>query len=116
MGLRSTLFTITGEAASMREVVSYHDGGRAWAVSSSGEVKEIRQGVVDQGRPVLSSRFVAAGFHFRGSGYGHGAGLSQWGAHGLASQGYKYEDILRHYYLETRLEAYGEAPAERAGP
>lgn len=35
---------------------------------------------------------------FYGNGWGHGLGLSQWGAHGMAAQGYKYQDILKYYY------------------
>ncbi|GIP31391.1 SpoIID/LytB domain-containing protein [Paenibacillus sp. J2TS4] len=37
-------------------------------------------------------------FIFKGKGYGHGLGMSQWGARGLAEQGYDYRQILQHYY------------------
>jgi stage II sporulation protein D len=36
--------------------------------------------------------------HFYGRGWGHGTGMTQWGAHGLAKLGRGYQDILRHYY------------------
>ena len=32
-------------------------------------------------------------------GYGHGVGMSQWGANVMAKQGKTYEDILKHYYF-----------------
>ncbi|MDI9594800.1 MAG: SpoIID/LytB domain-containing protein [Atribacterota bacterium] len=35
---------------------------------------------------------------FKGKGYGHGVGLSQWGARGMAMKGYSYQDILFHYF------------------
>ncbi|MEG1930187.1 MAG: stage II sporulation protein D [Anaerovorax sp.] len=35
---------------------------------------------------------------FTSSGYGHGVGLSQWGANGMAKKGYHYKQILSHYY------------------
>lgn len=35
---------------------------------------------------------------FTGSGYGHGLGMSQYGACGMANQGYNYQDILKYYY------------------
>ena len=35
---------------------------------------------------------------FTTRGYGHGVGLSQYGANGMASSGYNYKDIIRHYY------------------
>ena len=34
----------------------------------------------------------------RGQGFGHGVGMSQWGAHGLAEQGADFRAILGHYY------------------
>ncbi len=37
-------------------------------------------------------------------GYGHGLGLSQWGANGMAQNGYEYQKILIHYYRGVRLE------------
>jgi SpoIID/LytB domain protein len=38
-----------------------------------------------------------------GHGWGHGAGLCQIGAAVMASEGYKYEDILSYYYHNTQL-------------
>ena len=35
---------------------------------------------------------------FTTRGYGHGVGLSQYGANGMANAGYNYKDIIRHYY------------------
>lgn len=40
---------------------------------------------------------------FKVKGYGHGVGMSQYGANQLAKQGYTYDEILRHYYLGTSL-------------
>ena len=37
-------------------------------------------------------------------GYGHGVGMSQWGANGMAQTGYNYIEILKHYY--TGVEVY----------
>lgn len=36
-------------------------------------------------------------------GYGHGVGMSQWGANGMAKQGKSYEEILKHYYTGIEL-------------
>lgn len=36
--------------------------------------------------------------NFTVKGYGHGVGMSQWGAEGMAKKGYKYYDILFHYF------------------
>ncbi len=36
-------------------------------------------------------------------GYGHGVGMSQYGAEGMAKAGYTYTEILKHYYTGTNL-------------
>src|SRR2546422_2015658 len=57
---------------------------------------------------VLSVTPAASGsspqtFTFYGSGYGHGLGLSQWGAYGMAQQGKTYRQILTHFYKGTTV-------------
>ncbi|MFZ9738026.1 MAG: SpoIID/LytB domain-containing protein [Prochlorotrichaceae cyanobacterium] len=42
-------------------------------------------------------------FLIQGRGFGHGLGLSQWGAYSLANQGYNYQQILGHYYRNVSL-------------
>ena len=46
-----------------------------------------------QGQPAAGPQLLV-----RGQGYGHGVGMSQWGAHGLAEQGADFRTILQHYY------------------
>ena len=36
-------------------------------------------------------------------GYGHGVGMSQYGALGMAKEGYTYDEILKYYYLGTTI-------------
>jgi stage II sporulation protein D len=49
-----------------------------------------------------------------GKGYGHGVGMSQYGAYGMASKGYNYQDILKYYYTGVTLqEHYGRSARER---
>src|SRR5215211_7153258 len=42
-------------------------------------------------------------FSIRGAGFGHGVGMSQYGAMGYASHGWDYRRILAHYYSGTGL-------------
>jgi stage II sporulation protein D len=49
-------------------------------------------------------------FVIKGRGWGHGVGLSQYGAFGLARQGTTYDRILSHYYPGTTL---GPAPVSK---
>jgi stage II sporulation protein D len=39
----------------------------------------------------------------KGAGFGHGAGMSQYGAYGYAKHGFGYRDILAHYYTGTTV-------------
>ena len=41
---------------------------------------------------------------FEGSGWGHGVGLCQVGAYGMALRGAAYREILAHYYTGSKLE------------
>ena len=45
-----------------------------------------------------------------GRGYGHGRGLSQWGAYGAADAGLGWQEILRFYYPDTVLKDVGNTP------
>ena len=45
-------------------------------------------------------------FIFDVYGYGHGCGMSQWGAIGYARNGWSYRDILTHYFVGTTLTTY----------
>lgn len=56
-----------------------------------------------RGQPMLRStkfdlKFRTNTVVAEGGGYGHGIGMCQMGAIGMAGQGYKYEGILKHYY------------------
>jgi stage II sporulation protein D len=46
---------------------------------------------------------AAGRFTIRGAGYGHGVGMSQYGAYGFATKGWRYGRILAHYYTGTAL-------------
>lgn len=50
-----------------------------------------------------------------GRGYGHGLGMSQWGARGLATRGHNYQQILAHYYQGTALANLRLAEAQKPG-
>ncbi|PCJ20063.1 MAG: hypothetical protein COB02_05550 [Candidatus Cloacimonadota bacterium] len=41
--------------------------------------------------------------HFSGKGFGHGVGLCQWGAKGLAKQKKTFEEILKYYYSDVQI-------------
>jgi len=43
-------------------------------------------------------------FLFSGTGFGHGLGVSQYGAKAMAQSGYDYKEILQHYYQDVTIE------------
>ncbi len=45
-------------------------------------------------------------FILKGKGWGHGVGLSQWGAKSLAEKGWKSNQIISHYYPGTTIKRY----------
>ena len=49
-------------------------------------------------------------FLLDGRGWGHGVGMSQWGAEGYARHGFGYRQILAHYYPQTTIEAGNPRP------
>lgn len=77
--------------------------------SESGGVKEIRLGEENvkgtEFRSLLKLNSTNFEFEitdneikFSCKGYGHGVGMSQWGANVMAKEGQKYDYILKHYY------------------
>jgi stage II sporulation protein D len=56
---------------------------------------------------VLNKKYDAngrvTGYNFTGRGWGHGIGMCQYGAYGLAKMGVKYDKILKHYYSGIEL-------------
>lgn len=96
---------------------------RVLAVSESGRVERIgvegSQASVELGgaslHPLLrswglrSTRFSMQGaLSVRGDGWGHGVGMSQYGARTLAEQRYSFAQILAFYYPNTQLQTFSE--------
>ena len=58
-----------------------------------------------QAQPVTATTFLVSG-----RGWGHGVGMSQYGALGYANEGQAFDEILAHFYPGTEL---GPAPVQR---
>ena len=54
--------------------------------------------------PAQPADTSGAAFTFSGKGWGHGVGLSQWGAKAMAESGMTCQEILTHYFRGTRIE------------
>ncbi|WP_142413230.1 stage II sporulation protein D [Hathewaya massiliensis] len=82
--------------------------------SEGGSVKKVKIGnIVTTGKVVRSVMgLTSANFNieiegnnikFNCKGYGHGVGMSQWGASVMAKEGKDYKYILNHYYKDTKI-------------
>ncbi len=93
--------------------VSYSGSGRAVSVEfvlPGGHVKRVSG---NEFRMRLGSSLVKSTLFkavlgdgvltLNGRGWGHGVGMSQWGAYNMALKGYSYKDILAFYYRGTEL-------------
>ncbi|MDQ3955911.1 MAG: SpoIID/LytB domain-containing protein [Actinomycetota bacterium] len=62
-------------------------------------------GILPETLPSERFRVATVGdtVHFYGRGWGHGTGMSQWGAYGMAKLGFTYDDILTYYYRDTNV-------------
>ncbi len=56
---------------------------------------------------------AATSFVVKGAGFGHGVGMSQYGAMGFAEHGKGYREILAHYYSRTQLGRLDSDPTVR---
>ena len=55
---------------------------------------------------VINKRYTGStvvSYTFTGRGWGHGVGMCQYGAFGLAKMGVKYDEIIKHYYTGVEL-------------
>jgi stage II sporulation protein D (peptidoglycan lytic transglycosylase) len=115
-GLRSGLFTVETHPEET-EYVEASNADRVREVNALGGSIErtFTVSVKDPDRTIHSLRVLGwqyrlpARFVFSGKGYGHGVGMSQWGAQGMAVSGKSAEEILKHYYLGIDITTVGGA-------
>ncbi|MBY0088129.1 MULTISPECIES: SpoIID/LytB domain-containing protein [Brevibacillus] len=87
-------------------VIAMEANGMPIVVSSPDALRSVFQ---QGGSPLRSTKFEVekingSQFIFRGTGFGHGLGVSQYGARAMAEEGYDYKDILQHYYQDVTIE------------
>lgn len=111
-GLKSTLFEVTMDSQiavrGVNGLIVVNRGNSLIAIGSGGysaNVNGVNSNYFLTGNG--TRRQVPKNFSvvtFSGRGHGHGVGMSQWGARGMAEKGYNYEQILQHYYNPDRVE------------
>ena len=123
LGLKSTLVSFEMVTGGQRPPAASPVRSGTTQASSGSRIDRITAAVARQGPgrppllvappPVLVSkasvgRWSSSGLQLlvKGQGYGHGVGMSQWGAHGLAEQGADFRAILQHYYRGAEVVPY----------
>jgi len=86
------------------------DSGRAITIEADGREMDaadlrIRLGSTKMRSTMLNTLSIRDGsVRMSGRGYGHGVGMSQWGAYGMARQGKTAAEIIMHYFRDVELE------------
>ena len=123
LGLKSTLVSFEMVTGGQRPPAAFPVRSGTTQASGGSRIDRITAAVARQGPgrppllvappPVLVSkasvgRWSGSGLQLlvKGQGYGHGVGMSQWGAHGLAEQGADFRAILQHYYRGAEVVPY----------
>jgi stage II sporulation protein D len=97
-----TLASVTAAAAGDGTKQAYFhvgDGRRKYRLSAVALRRDVFPSKLHS--PRFDMRLTGKELQFRGRGSGHGVGLCQWGARGLALSGKKAHAIVRHYYPKT---------------
>lgn len=100
---------LEGDAAFWLGAASRDASGRVEAVDIGGAAvtgTELRT-LFSLRSTAFSLDYTDPGFLFTVTGYGHGVGMSQYGANVMAEEGAGYREILEHYYPGTSLERAG---------
>lgn len=82
------------------KIDSYTEGGSVKTIKVGGETikgTEFRE-LFNLNSTNFTFEFDKKGVKINCTGYGHGVGMSQWGANAMANSGSTYDEILKHYY------------------
>lgn len=124
--LRSRMFTIGKQTQApiintspIEDIVVYRGERPSYVISASGKIRPVGHTLVVQGiggQAIYGSSQGGNQGNNQGSqtqygdivisgrGYGHGVGMSQSGAKGMAQAGYSYDEIIKYYYQGVELQ------------
>lgn len=92
--------------SSMISIKSYTEGGSVKEIQVGGSTirgTDFRK-LFDLNSSNFTLEFTGSYVVIKCMGYGHGVGMSQWGANAMAKDGYVYDEILKHYYSGVKIE------------
>ncbi|MFA7636518.1 MAG: SpoIID/LytB domain-containing protein, partial [Monoglobales bacterium] len=100
LGLKSQLYTITAPKSSS-----------VYALGANGQTKVSGKYYVLTAEGI-DTRTIESGkdkYIISGRGYGHGVGMSQWGARYMSEQGFTFEEIIKYYFKGVEIDSYTKA-------
>ncbi len=104
--VKSVVITKRGPSRRVTEVIVYTTKGEFRVEKNN--IRLLMKNTSDPSKSLLSTYFTLKiglnNVRIIGKGFGHGAGMCQYGAMGMAKSGYNYKDILKHYYRGVHLE------------
>ena len=108
---QSGVTPVTVEDIGKMEIILLTTGGRVANIKIGNNEftgKDIRE-MFDLPSANFTYRIEGENIIIVTSGYGHGVGMSQYGANGMAKEGYEYDEILTHYYSGVEIKQYNES-------
>ena len=109
LGLDSIRYTISGGGGSYYvddQGESIRSVSGVYAVDGTGQVAQTEgmpYVVTASGTQQMVPTVAGDSFTLTGSGWGHGVGMSQWGAYAMAQQGKTFDEILKFYYTGIEI-------------
>ncbi len=117
-GVKGFVVESRSDDGRVARVTLQRDGGREQTVSGQQFRMTLSDkfGVTTLRSTLFDVRREGDAYVFEGRGFGHGVGLSQWGAHARALDGEKADEILAFYYPGTTIERLPATPLPDAPP
>ncbi|MEA3506523.1 MAG: SpoIID/LytB domain-containing protein, partial [Elusimicrobiota bacterium] len=96
-------FLSRADSGRIRDMVIVHSGGKT-AITGHKFRMAVGPNIIKS--TMMSIDRSKKNFLFYGRGWGHGAGMCQWGAKGQAEAGKSYKDILKFYFPGTEVKKW----------
>ena len=98
-------FSINFQEENCIQILEYTSGGRIKAIKvGNHNLSGVEARTVFGLKSANFNIEISEKIKFKVTGYGHGVGMSQTGADSLAKQGYKCEDIIKHFYTGVEVQ------------
>lgn len=106
-GIKKLRFNSKSKSGRVRDVTVFSENG---ACDIKGNNFRLAIGGTKLKSMCFNYDILENGIFFKGNGYGHGVGMSQWGARKMALDGHDYKSILKKYYSGIQIALLTDQP------